>query len=340
MVQVRSGLRETMLNGWRALILASDKLEVTVLPDKGADIYAIVDLASGLDPLFKAPWGLQPPGSPPREGSAGEKFLENYEGSWQELFPNTNDACTYRGIPLPFHGEVATRRWSWSVETGGGDAVAVRFAVDCELAPFRLERLMRLPRGERRLVLEESVRNTSAEPAHFVWGHHCVLGAPLVAAGAELRVPCRTIVTLPELWEDTARLAPGQRSGWPVARGRSEGGRGFGRDVDVSRVPGPAAGSHDDVYLTDLDAGWAEVRNPAVAAGFRLDWDPAVFRWLISWQPYGGALAMPLRGAYGLGVEPWTAGGNLAAAVAAGEAIELAGGGRLGTTLAASIIDC
>jgi hypothetical protein len=49
---------------------------------------------------------------------------------------------------------------------------------------------------------------------------------------------------------------------------------------------------------------------------------------------------MPLRGAYALGIEPWTAGGNLAAALAAGEAIALAGGERLDTTLAASIIDC
>ena len=333
-MRARGRLRETMLNGWRALILTSDQLEVSVLPDKGADIYALVDLASGIDPLFKAPWGLQPPGSSPREGSSGERFLENYEGSWQELFPNTNDACVYRDSPLPFHGEVATRPWSWSVEASDSESVAVRLAIDCELAPFRLERLMRLPHGERRLVLEESVQNTSSESAHFVWGHHCVLGAPLVAAGAELRVPCRTIVTIPEVWEDTARLAPGQRSAWPVARGRD------GSDIDISRVPGPEAASHDDVYLTGLDAGWAELLNPALRTGFRLDWDPGVFRWVISWQPYGGAHAMPLRGAYALGVEPWTTGGNLAAALAAGEAIELAGGERLDTTLAASIIDC
>ena len=332
-MQVRSGLSESMHNGHCALTLSSDLLEVVVLPDKGADIYALTDRVSGIDPLFKAPWGLQPPGSPPREGSAGEAFLANYEGGWQELFPNTNDACAYRGALLPFHGEVATLPWSWSAEAGE-DAVAVRLSVDCRRTPFRLERLMRLPYGERALVLEESVRNTSAEPAHFVWGHHCVLGPPLVAAGAELRVPCRTIVTIGDLWEDTARLAPGQRSGWPVARGRDGGA------VDLSRIPGPEAGSHDDVYLTDLDGGWAEVRNPAVATGFRLEWDPAVFRWLISWQPLGGAHAMPLRGAYALGIEPWTFGGNLAAAVAAGEAIELAGGGRLAMTVVARVFDC
>jgi hypothetical protein len=332
MGQARGGVSESMQNGWRALTLSSDLLEITVLPDKGADIYAMADRVSGIDPLFKAPWGLQPPGSPPADGSAGEAFLENYEGSWQELFPNTNDACPYRDTVLPFHGEVATLPWSWSAETGV-DA-AVRLAVDCHRTPFRLERLMRLPHGERTLVLEESVQNTSREPAHFVWGHHCVLGSPLVAAGAELRLPCRTIVTIPEPWEDTARLAPGQRSRWPVARGRDGGA------VDLSRIPGPEAGSHDDVYLTDFDGGWAEVRNPALRTGFRLEWDPAVFQWLISWQPFGGAHTMPLRGAYALGIEPWTTGGNLAAALAAGEAIELAGGARLATTVVARMFDC
>jgi hypothetical protein len=161
-----------------------------------------------------------------------------------------------------------------------------------------------------------------------------VLGPPLVAAGAELRVPCRAIVTPGEPWEHTARLAPGQRSAWPCAQGRDGGA------VDLSRIPGPEAGSHDDVYLTALDGGWAEVRNPALRLGFRLDWDPGVFRWVISWQPFGGAHAMPLRGAYALGVEPWVSGGNLAAGVAAGEAVELAGGQALETTVVASIIAC
>ena len=334
MARAGSGVGQATVSGWRAVILGTDAVQLTVLPDKGADIYAFVDLSSGIDPLFKADWGLQPPGSPPREGSTGMPFLENYEGCWQELFPNTNDACVYRGVELPFHGEVATQPWSWSVEADDDDEVAVRFAVDCRLTPFRLERLMRLRRGERRVLLEESVLNRSQQVAHFAWGHHCVLGPPLIAAGAEFRVPCRTVVTLPELWEDTARLAPGQLGRWPTARGRD------GRDVDLSRIPGPEAASHDDVYLTDLDAGWAEARNPALRIGFRLDWDPAVFRWLISWQPFGGASAMPLRGAYGLGMEPWTAGGNLEAALAAGQALELPGGGRMDTTLTASFIDC
>jgi hypothetical protein len=146
--------------------------------------------------------------------------------------------------------------------------VAVRFCVDCRLAPLRLERTMRLRRGERALVLDERVINTGAMAARFVWGHHCVLGAPLVAAGAELRVPCRTIVTPPQPWEGSARLEPGQRSAWPMARLRDGG------EVDLSRVPGPEAASHDDAYLTGLSAGWAEVSNPELRMAFRLEFDP------------------------------------------------------------------
>ena len=111
------------------------------------------------------------------------------------------------------------------------------------------------------------------------------------------------------MWEDTARLEPGQRSSWPQAQLRDGG------EVDLSEIPGEEAQSHDDVYLTDLDGGWAEVVNDALDLRVRLDWDPAVFRWIISWQPFGGARAMPLAGAYALGVEPWVSGGDLAAAV-------------------------
>jgi galactose mutarotase-like enzyme len=327
------GITTSMVAGWDAVRMTSDALDVTVLPGKGADIYALIDRASGVDALFKAPWGLRPPGSPPREGSNGAAFLANYEGGWQELFPNTNDACDYRGSPMPIHGEVATLPWSWEPVASGRGEVAARFSAKTRVAPFAIERVMRLRAGERRLVVDERIVNTSAEPAPFLWGHHCVLGPPLVAAGAWLRVPCRTVITPPEPWENTARLAPGQRGDWPSAAGRD------GSAVDLSVVPGPEAASHDDVFLTGLEAGRAEVVNNGLGLSFRLEWDPAVFRWVISWQPYGGARAMPLRGAYALGIEPWTTGGNLDAALAAGDAPELDGHGELQTTVTVSFAD-
>lgn len=313
-----------MTSGWAELVLENEDICVTVLPDKGADIVGLLHKGTGVDPLFRAPWGLAPPGSAAREGSDGHAFLENYGGGWQELFPNVNDPSEYGGTTVPFHGEVATRAWACERE-----GEALRCSIRCRTMPFRLERVMRLDGPT--LTLDETVTNEGDEPAHFVWGHHCVVGPPFLEAGCRLHAPARTIETIPEVWEETARLEPAQRSSWPKARLRDGG------EVDLSEVPGPEAASHDDVYLTDLEEGWAEVENPRLGLSFRLDWDPEVFRWIISWEPYGGAEAMPLAGSYALGVEPWVTRRSLAEAVEAGEAIELQPGDRFRTTIRASM---
>ena len=317
--------------GWEALTLANGCIEVTVLPDKGCEIHEFVDRSTGVDVLFKAPWGLQPPGSPPREGWGGMEFLRNYAGGWQELLPSCNDPCTYRGAELPFHGEVALSRWEIEIGVQSDEELELICRTRCSVTPFALERRMRIERGTATLMLHERVENLSEEPHHLVWGHHCVVGAPFLEAGCRLHAPARTIVTLPEAWEETARLAPAQREPWPHAL-LKDGGR-----ADQRAVPGPDAGSHDDIFLTDLDDGTVAVENPRLGRTFRLRFDRALFRWLCTWQPYGGAHALPLAGSYALGVEPWISLGNLEQAVAAGEAIELAGGASLETTLTAAI---
>jgi galactose mutarotase-like enzyme len=320
------------VNGWQSLVLENDELRVVVLPAKGADIYELEDVGTGIDVLFTGPWGLRPPGAPALEGSGDDEFMWNYEGGWQELFPSVNEVSTYRGNRIPFHGEVASLPWEADVVRDEDDEVAVLLSTRCRQTPFRLERRMRLRRGVPELVLEGAVTNESHEPAHFVWGQHCVLGPPFIEPGCRLEIPARAVVTSPELWEpETARLAPGRRTAWPNAPLRTGG------TVDLREIPGPETESHDDLYVTDLEAGWLSVRNPRAALTFRLEWDPAVFGWIVLWQPYGGARAKPLSGSYALGVEPWTSRLTLEEAVAAGEAIELVGGGRFETTVRASL---
>ena len=130
-----------------------------------------------------------------------------------------------------------------------------------------------------------------------------------------------TIETIPEMWEETARLEPGQRSPWPDARLRGGG------VADLSTVPGPEAREPRRRVSDRARRGLGRGREPGEPGlAFRLDFDAALFRWLISWQPYGGAEAMPLAGSYALGIEPWITRARPGAAVEAGEAIELAAG--------------
>jgi galactose mutarotase-like enzyme len=312
--------------GWRSVVLESDELRVVVLPDKGAEIHRLVHRESDVDVLFHGPWGLQPPGAPPLEGSGDDEFMWNYAGGWQELFPSVNEACTYRGRAIPFHGEVATLPWEYEVLSDS----EVRFTTRCRVTAFELERTLRVERAT--LKIESMATNVGDEPAHFVWGQHCVVGAPLLEEGCRLELPGRTIVTRPELWEPgTAALVPGQLEAWPNALLRAGG------TTDLREIPGPDRRSHDDIYIGDLEATWLAVTNPRLSLTFRLEWEPAELAWVIIWQAYGGADAPPLTGSYALGVEPWTSRLNLEDAVASGEAIELAPGESFSTRFAASV---
>jgi len=313
-------------------VLENDLLRAVLLPDKGADLHRLIHKPSGLDVLYQSHWGLQPPGAPPRAGSGDSEYMWNYAGGWQELFPSANYACTYRGQPMSFHGEVAMLPWESAVVRDTPDEVAVVFSVHCRLTPFRLERKLSLRRGQATLYFDEIITNVSDAPAHFVWGQHCVLGAPFLEAGCRLETPARELFTAPVLNEpQTAQLVPGQHATWPHAQLRAGG------TVDLRPVPGPEAHTHDGVFLTGLSGGWVAVHNPRLNLTFRLEWDPAVFKWLIVWQPYGGCEAMPLTGVYALGIEPWTAQRNLEGALEDGEAFELAGGASFSTAFQATL---
>lgn len=323
-------IEQKTVSDHRAVFLQNECLRVGILPEKGADVFELSYKPAGgaqfIQFLMQTPWGLKPPSpNPPAD------FLDNYEGGWQELFPNANDGCQYRGQDIPFHGEVAISSWEFD-ETAAESCDIVQLQVDCRRTPFRLERSMSLVPGEGGLVIHEKVTNLSDDPADFVWGHHLTLGGDFLESGCLLQIPARDVYTPDVLYEPmTARLEPAQSGRWPFARARSGG------LIDLSQIPGPSAHTHDDVILGGLERGFYRVVNPRLHLSFSLAWDADVFPWLMFWQPYGGAELPPLTGIYGVGLEPWVSRYPLAKAVEMGQARTLAGGACLETELVASI---
>ncbi len=317
-------------SGHLAIYLDNGSLRVGVLPEKGADIFEL-HYRAGADSapiqlLMQAPWGLRPPGKDPQ----GD-FLENYEGGWQELFPNANDSCSYKGKTIPFHGEVALLPWDYK-EAASDASSDLQLRVDCQCTPFRLEREMRLPAGQSRLLIREKVSNLSSAPADFVWGQHITLGGDFLEGGCHLEIPAGEVYTPEVLYEPlTARLREAQTSKWPYAESRD------GQPIDLSYIPGPEAHSHDDVIVGGLGRGLYQITNPRLRLSFSLQWDVDVFPWLMFWQPYGGADLPPLTGIYGVGLEPWVSRYPLARAIEEGQARRLGGGESLETELIASV---
>ena len=313
--------------GHAALWLENEALRVGVLPEKGADIFEFIHRPSGIQMLIEMPGGLKPPAGHPQTG-----FLENYEGGWQELFPNHGDACEFRGQTMPMHGEVALMPWEAQVLQDNSTETSLHLQVRCQKAPFLLERTMCLRAGMAQLEILEKVTNESDMPCEFVWGHHVTLGEAFLDGESRLDVPASTVLTPDVLFElDTARLAPGQTNPWPNAKDRQGG------TIDLSRIPDRSAHSHDDAFLTGLARGHFTVTSPRRGLCFSLDWDEALFPWIAFWQPYGGADMPPFTGMYGVGIEPWVSRFTLTEALEKGQAKRLAGGASLQTRLIASV---
>ena len=85
---------------------------------KGADIYALADRRTGVDVLFKSPWGTRSPGPWLRAASSMERWVEAYPGGWQVLLPNGGDECVEQGVTWGYHGEAALVPWTVT-GTGG-----------------------------------------------------------------------------------------------------------------------------------------------------------------------------------------------------------------------------
>jgi hypothetical protein len=308
--------------------LENEQMAVVVLPDKGADIYALRYKPQDIDVLWKAPWPVKMPGTGIPVASDSEAFwLEHYPGGWQELFPNVGDACTYRGVELGFHGEASILPWTYEVMERTLRRVAIRFSVDLYHSPFALTRTMSLTQGEAVLVLSEEVVNKAPVDMDLMWGHHPAYGAPFLSEACVIDSAADTMMADGTYDPPGNYLAPGNVWRWP------EGRDSQGRPKDLSRIPGPHECVSCFAYLKHLREGWIAITNTQLGFGVGMVWPKEIFPYVHLWQEIGGSTVYPFYGrAYTVGIEPMSSipGRGLAATMEeTGTQMRLRAGSRL-----------
>jgi hypothetical protein len=274
-----------------SLKLSNQHAEVTVLPEKGADILSFVDRRSGVDVLFKTPWGMRTPGRWARRGTSEERWIEAYAGGWQLLLPNGGAECVERGATWGFHGEAALLPWQVVSAT---EASAV-LETTLFLAPLRVRRHFSLE--GRLLRVEETVSNESPEEIEVMWSHHPALGAPFLEGGCLISVGCTSVLADDRL--PGTLLAPGSRHDWPHVTTVT------GDKVDLREFPPPDQPRSVLAYLGGFTSGFFAVTNPRLRLGFGLRWPLEMFDKAWLWQEVHSSSGWPwFRRAYVLAVEP------------------------------------
>lgn len=302
-----------LAHGIRGVVIEDATLQVTVLPDNGADLLSIVERRNGVDVLFRTPWGLLPLGPSPAEPDSASRWLRRYAGGWQVLIPNGGGPAAMGGTTWGFHGEAAVVPWAVRAVTGGIDAEVTLLS-----APLRVERELRLVDGAVRIT--EQVTNTAPDPVAFMWSHHPAFGAPLVAPGSRIAVGARTFVADDE--QPGSGIAPGSRHTWPLVSTQDGG------TLDLSVVDGEDRSIFG--YLTDIDDPWFALVNPQLELGVTMSWSRGVLGHAWFWQERHASRGWPwFRRAYVAAIEPASTipgQGAVAAVAKGGRLVELAGG--------------
>jgi hypothetical protein len=300
--------------GNRAVALENDHVLLTMLPDKGADLYQWVHKQSGIDVLWKSPWGLRRPGSGIPSAFASEvSWMEYYAGGWQVLFPSGGGPCTYKGVELSFHGEASSIAWDIADLDASKDEAWVRLTTRLARSPFALTREIVLPKDSSSFLLRETIRNDGGEPMDYMWGHHPAYGAPFLSGDCRIDTNASMLIADPGGDPAGTVMEKGRRYDWPNVERHGVG-------TDLSVVPGEEASRASMGYLDGFgEIAWYGITNTHLGIGAGLAWrrDDFPFAWF--WQELHGSPGYPwYKGMYVMAIEPNTTwpGGGLTAAMA------------------------
>jgi galactose mutarotase-like enzyme len=291
----------TLENGVRAVRMSNAQISVTVLPDKGADIYELIDCKSGVDVLWKSPLGLRAPGQGRFSPDSQVAWLEQYEGGWQECFPNGGDPVMYKGVELSFHGESSLAAWQYNVVSQTDSELIVDFTTQLYRSPFLMHRRMSLKVDTATLTLNEKITNLAAQPMDFMWGHHPAYGAPFLSEHTRLNTNAKTILGDGSYESPYNPLIPGEKAAWPMATGKNG-------PYDLRLTPGQNEKHFMMAYLLDFDGTpWYTLVNDQLKVGVGCSWSINAFRCLWFWREMQASEGFPFYGrTYTMALEPWS----------------------------------
>ncbi len=302
MHQDQCSIREGWIKpGIRSVEMENPYLIVTILPDKGADIYSIeYKPKNNVDILWKSPWGIKQSGTLLHPGTSEEKWLDYYPGGWQLMFPNAGEACTYKGASQGYHGEASCSSWDYQTEAeADSHSVTVIFTVHLSRTPFRLVRKVTLRADKAEIHIHERITNCSEEGMDFIWGQHIAFGAPFLDETCTLHVPNDRMKSDYHSGGPHNRLLSEETTDWPNAQTVS------GEVVDFSKIPPKDRRAVDMAYLTGLKEGWYVLSNKSMGLNVGVAWDIAAFPFVWLWQEFRGSFGYPFYGqCYVLGIEP------------------------------------
>lgn len=273
------------------ITLTSEALEVVVTPERGADIVALTDLATGIQTLALSPTG-QVPANAYTSGDSMVAWTRGYPGGWQLMVPNAGPARMHDGVLQGYHGEASLAVWTVTEQSQSSLTLTTRLFT----APLHLERRIELS-GES-LSVTDIITNESPEPCSFRLGQHPAFGTPFLDEHSYISVDAAVFMS---------------DAGAPGTLTAADAFGAPGEVLPAGPVPNslaiPAPGSRTSLFgaLTEFpeEAASATFFSPSHGFGIRLGWDRNIYPNAWVWMEANGGHGWPwFNRLYAMAVEP------------------------------------
>lgn len=327
--------RWTTAAGRRLLVLENAFYRVALWPALGGAIVSYVDRASGIDIIWRNPYG-----QPPRDRvldqpvAAGSDLFDVMDGSWYVSLPTGFFPTDYFGAPIGTHGELRALPWTVEPVRRTKTGLAVTLVGRSVRTPLVYRRTLAVGRNDPLLRWTETVENRSAAALPVAWLQHPTFGGPLLE-GARLLTPARTVRVFKADDPKALQLKAGYSGRWPFVPERVGGAM-----RDCSIVPPAGSGKDHSVQLTDFEAGWGCIWNQGRGLGFAMEWELAKFPYAWSWNSAGGIPHYPLWGeGHIITLQPSTSPvGRFADLVKSGELLSVPARGAVSTEMTTGFV--
>ena len=151
--------------GFEVFGLRNEVVEIALVPELGAKVISLRNLATGCEWMWHPPAGMKLFRNRP-----GDDFAASTMAGWDECLP-TIAPCAWKGRRLPDHGEA----WSvpWWIDLAAFASGVLKTSVTLAVSPFHFERSIKLCGDEIRL--DYQLENCGNEPEEFLWAMHPLL---------------------------------------------------------------------------------------------------------------------------------------------------------------------
>jgi hypothetical protein len=293
---------DLVYRGMRTIIIENEMLRVGILQDKGSDIFEFLYKPLDLDFIWLSPIGIKNPSKYIlTKNQPGGRFMDFYEGGWQEIFPNGGGPSSYRGAEFGQHDEVSLLPWESEIIEDDPSRVVVSLSVDARLTPIRLEKNLKLEKGKSCLTISEKAINKSSVDIPVIWGHHLAYGEPFLEEGSRIGISAAkgTTYNIPDVMDENIGL--NEEIMWPMLTTKE------GDNIDLSIVPSINTRTSKFLYLSGLERGLYEIENSRKKAKIRVEWDLKVMPYVWFWQEFNKTESYPWYGmSRVIGLEPFS----------------------------------